>query len=48
MDIIEEIVPKASNGHCYIIGGIDYFVKWVKVVLYTTLKAKDVVSFIQK
>ena len=48
IDIISEIVPKASNGHRYIIVAIDYFTKRVKAALYATLKAKDVVSFIQK
>ena len=48
IDIIGEIVPKASNGHRYIIVAIDYFTKWVEAASYATLKAKDVVIFIQK
>ena len=46
IDIISEIIPKASNGHQYIIVAIDYFTKWVEVTSYATLKVKDVVSFI--
>ena len=31
IEIIEEIILKASNGHRYIIVAIDYFSKWVEV-----------------
>ena len=48
IDIIGEIFLKASNGHRYIIVAIDYFTKWVEATSYATLKAKDVVNFIQK
>ena len=46
IDIIGEIVPKASNKLRYIVVVIDYFNKWVKAASYSTLKGKDVVSFI--
>ena len=46
IDIIGEIVPKASNDHQYIVVAIDYFVKWVHATSYATLKAKDMVNFI--
>ena len=44
IDIIGEIIPKASNEHRYIIVAIDYFTKQVKTSSYATLKAKDVMS----
>ena len=30
MDIIEPVIPKASNGHDYILVAINYFTKWVE------------------
>ena len=46
IDIIGEIVPKASNEHWYILMAIHCCSKWVKVASYAALKAKDVVMFI--
>ena len=33
MDVIELVIPKASNGHEYILVAIDYFTKWVEATL---------------
>ena len=46
IDIIGEVIPKASNGNRYILVAIDYFTKWVETASYTKLGAKEVVKFI--
>ena len=48
IDIIGEVVPKASNGNRYILVAIDYFTKWVEAVSYMKLGAKEVVKFIKR
>lgn len=47
IDMIILIVPKASNGHRFILVFIDYFNKWVEVTSYTNLM-KQVVSVLIK
>ena len=37
MDVIGPVIPKASNGHEYILVAIDYFTKWVEAVLYKSI-----------
>ena len=48
IDIIEEVRPKASNSHCYIIMAIDYFFKWVEAESYATVGSKQMARFIEK
>ena len=45
--MIGRIVPKASNGHEYILVAINYFTKWVEMASYSLLKAKHVAQFIE-
>ena len=45
--MIGRIVPKASNGHEYILVAINYFTKWVEMASYSMLKAKHVGQFIE-
>ena len=45
--MIGRIVPKASNGHEYILVAIDYFTKWVEAAFYFVLNAKHVARFIE-
>ena len=48
IDVIGAIEPKASNGHHFILMGIDYFTKWVKAASYTNVTRSVVVSFIMR
>ena len=48
IDIIGEIRPNASNGHKYIVVAIDYFSRWIEAKSFSSLKAKQVVKFIEK
>ena len=48
IDIIGEIRPNASNGHKYIVVVIDYFSRWIEAESFGTLKAKQIVKFIEK
>ena len=48
IDVIGEIRPNASNGHKYIVVAIDYFSRWIKAESFGTLKAKQMVKFIEK
>ena len=48
MDVIKPITQKASNGHRFIFVVIDYFTKWVEVVLYATVTRSMVYKFIKK
>uniref|UniRef100_A0A2N9H6P2 Integrase catalytic domain-containing protein n=1 Tax=Fagus sylvatica TaxID=28930 RepID=A0A2N9H6P2_FAGSY len=40
IDIIGKIVPKASNGHEFILVAIDYFTKWVEAASFKILNSK--------
>ena len=48
IDIIGEIRPNASNGHKYIVVAINYFSRWIEAESFRTLKAKQMVKFIEK
>ena len=48
IDIIGEIRSNASNGHKYIVVAIDYFLRWIEAESFGTLKAKQMVKFIEK
>ena len=37
IDMIGEIRPTASNGHCFILVAIDYFTKWVEEASFATV-----------
>ena len=37
MDVIEPVIPKASNGHEYILVAIDYVTKWVEAASYKSI-----------
>ena len=43
-----EIRPNTSNGHKYIVMEIDYFSRWIDAESFGTLKAKQMVKFIEK
>ncbi|XP_074278076.1 uncharacterized protein LOC141601681 [Silene latifolia] len=47
IDIIGNVNPSGTGGHCFIHVAIDYFTKWVKAKSYKVLKAKQVAQFIQ-
>ena len=47
MDIIEPVISKASNGHKYILVGIDCFIKWVEAALYKRVTQTVVARFIK-
>ena len=47
IDVIESVIPKASNGHEYILVAIDYFTKWVEVVLYKSVTQTVVAQFLK-
>ncbi|WJZ84615.1 hypothetical protein VitviT2T_004213 [Vitis vinifera] len=46
IDIIENISPKSSSGHEFILVSIDYFTKWVETDSYARLTSSVVASFI--
>ena len=48
IDIIGEIRPNTLNGHKYIVVAIDYFSRWIEAESFGTLKAKQMVKFIEK
>ena len=47
IDIIGKIVPKASNGHEFILVAIDYFTKWVEAASFKILNSRKVAQFIR-
>ncbi|XP_055814102.1 uncharacterized protein LOC129883469 [Solanum dulcamara] len=46
MDIIGPIEPFPSNGHRFILVGIDYFTKWVEAASYKSVTKKVVADFV--
>ena len=48
IDMIREIKPTASNGHCFILVAIDYFTKWVEAASFTFGTKNVVARFIKK
>ncbi|XP_075633340.1 uncharacterized protein LOC142605787 [Castanea sativa] len=47
MDVIGLVIPKASNGHEYILVAIDYFTKWVEVTSYKNVTQAMVAWFLK-
>ena len=47
MDIIEPMIPKASNGHENILVAIDYFTKWVEAASYKSVTQGVVDQFLK-
>ena len=47
MDVIRPVIPKASNGHEYILVAIDYFTKWVEAALYKSVTQAVVARFLK-
>ena len=47
MDVIGPVIPKASNGHKYILVAIDYFTKWVEVTSYKSVTQAVVARFLK-
>ena len=47
MDVIWPVIPKASNGHEYILVAIDYFTKWVEVASYKSITQAVVARFLK-
>ena len=41
------MIPKASNGHKYILVSIDYFTKWVEAALYKSVTQTMVAWFLK-
>ena len=48
MDVIELVIPKASNGHENILVAIDYFTKWVEATLYKSVTQAMVARFLKQ
>ena len=48
MDVIEPMIPKASNGHEYILVAIDYFTKWVEATSYKSVTQTMVARFLNR
>ena len=47
MDVIRPMIPKASNGHEYILVAIYYFKKWVEVTSYKSITQAVVAWFLK-
>ena len=48
MDVIELMISKASNGHRYILGAIDYFTKWVEATSYKSITQAVMARFLKQ
>ncbi|XP_043687584.1 protein NYNRIN-like [Telopea speciosissima] len=48
IDIIGKVMPKASNGHEFILLAIDYFTQWLETQSYAVLTAVKVAKFIKE
>ena len=47
MDVIRPMIPKAFNGHEYILVAINYFIKWVEAVSYKRVTQAMVAWFLK-
>ena len=47
IDMVGEIKPTASNGHCFILVTIDYFTKWVETTSFASVTKNVVARFIK-
>ena len=47
MDVIGPVIPKASNGHEYVLVAIDYFTKWVETASYKSITQAVVARFLK-
>ena len=47
MDVIEPVIPKASNGREYILVAIDYFTKWMEAASYKSVTQAVVARFLK-
>ena len=47
IDMIGEIRPTTSNGHCFILVAIDYFTKWVEAASFASITKNVVARFIR-
>ena len=47
INMIGEIKPTTSNGHCFILVAIDYFTKWVEAVSFASVTKNIVARFIK-
>jgi len=47
MDVIGPVIPKASNGHEYVLVAIDYFTKWVETASYESIAQAVVARFLK-
>ena len=48
IDMIGEIKPTTSNGHCFILVAIDYFTKWVEATSFASVTKNVVARFIKQ
>ncbi|XP_050916164.1 uncharacterized protein LOC127131278 [Lathyrus oleraceus] len=48
LDLVGEILPASSKGQRYILVGIDYFTKWIKVIPLVNVDQEVVIEFIQR
>jgi len=48
LDVIGQVKPKSSEGHNYILVGIDYFTKWIEAIPLKEVTQYEVINFIQK
>jgi ribonuclease HI len=48
LDFIEEIHPKSSKGHRFILVATDYFTKWAEVVPFRNMTHREIISFVQE
>jgi hypothetical protein len=48
LDFIDEIHPRSSKGHRFILVTTDYFSKWTEVVLLRNMTHREVISFVHE
>ena len=47
INVAGPVIPKASNGHEYILVAIDYFIKWVEAASYKSVTQTVVARFLK-